>query len=292
MTKLINKTALSFIVLSNVVVVISAYANINLTDYLTTKKSALMSVCVPKASTAMNELSESCPIGEGLWGNQSAKHDEGDSEFWIQCGLFRKTIDDAVISRLSEAVNAPINMKKEGDLNRCLIGPYLDYTTASKSLAALQRERLFKLATLREVDLSTIPKPEITPEVVAEPELDPTTIRKAVMINQTHFVVPFSHDTTEGFYMEGKMPWLRATAQHAQEICQQIDMNLVTKEQWKILADSTIMKKDKWPMQLPYWGANDLGLFKDGSTKKLKNTSMLNVVCTKKTEGDVVGNPI
>lgn len=38
MTKLINKTALSFIVLSNVVVVTSAYANINLTDYLTTKK--------------------------------------------------------------------------------------------------------------------------------------------------------------------------------------------------------------------------------------------------------------
>ena len=92
--------------------------------------------------------------------------------------------------------------------------------------------------------------------------------------------------------MENKIPWLRATAQNAQTVCQKIDMELLTKEQWKILIDSTIMTKDKWPMQLPYWGANTIGLFKDGAVRKLKNTSMLNVVCTKKTEDKVVGNPI
>ena len=69
-------------------------------------------------------------------------------------------------------------------------------------------------------------------------------------------------------------------------------MNLITKEQWQMLVDSTIMTKNKWPMQLPYWGANNQGFFNDGAVRQLKNTSMLNVVCTKKTEDKVVGNPI
>ncbi|GLR76494.1 SPOR domain-containing protein [Aliivibrio sifiae] len=293
MAKLKKRITISLGILSTLAAVTNVYANENTVDYLATNNSVLASVCFPKETkSANNELLDSCPIGEGLWGNQPAKYDEGDSEFWIQCGLFRKALSDNIVSQISSAVNVPINMKKEEKLNRCLIGPYSDFLTAKKALKTLQKERLFSKSALREVDISSMPKAEITSETIAEPELNPVTIRKGVSINQINFAVPFIDNGSEGFYMENKIPWLRATSQYAQEVCQKIEMDLVTKEQWQILIDSTIMIKDKWPMQLPYWGADDLGLFKDGAVRKLKNTSMLNVVCTKKVEDKVVGNPI
>ncbi|MGR6860182.1 SPOR domain-containing protein [Aliivibrio salmonicida] len=291
MTKLIKKTVFSLIVLGNAFVITSAYANANLTTYLTKKESALTLLCTSQEVGVNNVLPESCPIGDGLWGRKPSKK-VGYSEFWIQCGLFKKTVSDDVIGLINRAVDAPVTMKNEGEVKRCLIGPYLDYSVASKELKSLQRQRLFKGAALREVDISTFPKAEVKVDVIAEPEPNPITIRKEVIINQDYFAVPFSDKGSEGYYMENNMPWLRATALYAQEVCQKIEMNLITKEQWQMLVDSTIMTKNKWPMQLPYWGANNQGFFKNGAVRQLKNTSMLNVVCTKKTEDKVVGNPI
>ena len=293
-TKLIKKTVITLGVLGSIATITSVSASEKATEHVALNKGILSAVCFPKEENR-NEgyvLSESCPIGEGLWGRKPVKQQAGGSEYWIQCGLFKKTLTKDAIEQIHRAVDAPINMKKEEGVNRCLIGPYLDYSIASKELKALQNQRLFKQSGLREVDLSTVVKSDAVAEEAIEPQPDPITIRKATIINQVHFAVPFIDNGNEGFYMENKIPWLRATAQNAQTVCQKIDMELLTKEQWKILIDSTIMTKDKWPMQLPYWGANTIGLFKDGAVRKLKNTSMLNVVCTKKTEDKVVGNPI
>ncbi|MUK76718.1 SPOR domain-containing protein [Aliivibrio fischeri] len=298
MTQLIKITKISLGVLSSVLIMANAYANNDLEGYLLTQKSALTSVCLSqdKSSDMGNVLSGTCPIGDGLWGNQQPKLEKGKSEFWIQCGVFNQDLTREKVNHIQKKVDAPINFKLEGEAKRCLIGPYQDFITAQKQLRRLQSDWLFKHAALREVNLALLPQVEEpikrAPETVSEPEPDPITIRKQTKINNLHFVVPFTDDSSEGFYMENSLPWLRATSLHAQEICQQIDMDLVTKEQWQILLDSTIMTKDKWPVLLPYWGADNLGLFKDGAARKLKNTSMLNVMCTKKVEDEVVGNPI
>ena len=292
MAKLIKRTAISLGVLGSFVAVASVSANEKATEPETLNKGVLSAVCFSKGDNKKEEhiLSELCPIGEGLWGSLPAKEKVDNSEYWIQCGLFKKELTKDAIEQINRAVDMPINMKKEGELNRCLVGPYIDYFIANKELKALQNQRLFKHAGLREVDLSDVNKEALMPEKVIEP--DPITIRKEVIINQVHFAVPFIDNGNEGFYMENKMPWLRATAQNAHTVCQKIEMDLLTKEQWQILVDSTIMTKDKWPMQLPYWGADNIGLFKGGTARKLKNTSMLNVVCTKKVEDKVVGNSI
>lgn len=290
---IVKKTHTLLMPLMLLATISQAKAADELTQYLESNNSALTSVC-----STSGYLPDSCPIGEPLWGNQKAKLASGESEFWIQCGVFSKPFGADKVSRIQSKVDAPINMKKENKSKRCLIGPYQDFSVARGQLKALRKDSLFKQAALREVALSSLPQIEPKaennelPKIAIEPTPDPVTIRKQVIINGEQFAVPFIQSDDYGFYMEDSLPWLRASSTGSQEICQRIDMNLVSKEQWQILIDSNIMKEDKWPMLLPYWGADNLGLFKDGATRQLKNTSMLNVMCTKKAEDKVVGNPI
>lgn len=293
MMAIVKKTNTLVMPLMLLATISQAKAADELTQYLESNNSALTSVC-----STSGYLPDSCPIGEALWGNQGAKLAQGESEFWIQCGVFSKSLGAKKVSRIQSKVDAPINMKEESKGKRCLIGPYNDFSVAKKQLKALQKDPLFRQSALREVTLSSLPKMALKaekselPKIAVEPTPDPVTIRKQVIINGEQFAVPFIQSDDYGFYMEDSQPWLRASSKGSQEICQRIDMNLVSKEQWQILIDSNIMKEDKWPILLPYWGADNLGLFKDGATRELKNASMLNVMCTKKAEDKVVGNPI
>ncbi|MCX8759442.1 SPOR domain-containing protein, partial [Vibrio parahaemolyticus] len=42
-----------------------------------------------------------------------------------------------------------------------------------------------------------------------------------------------------------------------------------------------VMEKNKWPLQLPYWGKDKKGLFADREPNQLTGTSLLNVMCVK-----------
>ena len=282
MMAIAQKTNMLFMPLMLLATISQVKAADELTQYLENNNSALTSVC-----STSDYLPNTCPIGEALWGNQGAKLAQGEGEFWIQCGVFSKSLGVDKVKRIQSKVDAPINMKKENKAKRCLIGPYQDFSVAKSQLKALQKDPLFRQAALREVALSSLPKMESKaekselPKIAVEPTPDPVTIRKQVIINGEKFAVPFIQSDGYGFYMEDSLPWLRASSKGSQEICQRIGMNLVSKEQWQILIDSNIMKKDKWPILLPYWGADNFGLFKDGATRQLKNTSMLNVMCTK-----------
>ncbi len=58
-------------------------------------------------------------------------------------------------------------------------------------------------------------------------------------------------------------------------------MSLASPEEFKLLTDSGVMKKDRWPMQLPYWGKDKIGLFADREPNQLDGKSLLNVMCVK-----------
>lgn len=292
-----------------------AQANEALNTYLVANKSTLASVCVVENQSLL-ALAESCPIGNALWGNKTAKYPQGKSEFWIQCGAFGSDLSADKQHRIAAKVDAPINIKREAKLRRCLIGPYFSFTEAKQQLSALQSDPLFKQSVLREVAVQktekvTPPVAKVTPVVksiksvskVVEPKkpkpapvvkkpvtvktsgTTSVTIRKHTVLQGREYVVPFTDNGNEGFYMEEGKPWLRATGSHAKEICQQLGMSLLSKEQWQQLVQSETMKKENWPLLLPYWGENTQGLFKDGAVRELKNTSMLNVMCTKKGRG-------
>lgn len=297
---------LTLLPLSLMMMVSTTQASDALNKHLTSTNSALASTCFSQ-DISSNRLSNSCPVGEALWGNREPKLAAGESEFWIQCGVFSTELSADKLQRVQSKVNAPISMKVEPKRNRCLIGPYQDIATARTQLKLLQSDKLFSNSILREVEVAassskSVPKKEkaVQPKVVvkSEPKLKPTpkvqsklerksesysvTIRKQTEIDGHQFIVPFIDNGDEGFYMEDGKPWLRASFEHSADICQKLGMNLLTKEQWLQLIDSNIMNKNKWPIQLPYWGADNQGFFKDGAVRILKNTSMLNVMCTKK----------
>ena len=103
---------------------------------------------------------------------------------------------------------------------------------------------------------------------------------KTVLKGKT-FVVPYLIENNNQFYMEHGKPWNRLSYSSSMKVCQQLGMHLATASEFKILRDSGVMEKNKWPLQLPYWGKDKKGLFADREPNQLPGTSLLNVICVK-----------
>lgn len=142
------------------------------------------------------------------------------------------------------------------------------------------------------------PKPEVAraatvlPAVVA-PSVDmaksspkkkletEVSVRLATTINGVEYQVPYLMFSDDQFYMEHDLPWNRMSYERAYKTCYRQGMRLASADEWQALLDSGVMAKDKWPMHLPYWGAQKTGLFYSGKVNQLKGSSLLNVMCVK-----------
>ncbi|KII78692.1 SPOR domain-containing protein [Vibrio renipiscarius] len=127
-------------------------------------------------------------------------------------------------------------------------------------------------------------KAAVSPEVSAvipTPVDTQISIRRQALISGTEYKVPYSLFSDVQFYMEYAMPWNRLDYEGAATLCQQLGMQLPNDEQWQKLLDENLMKKEQWPMHLPYWGADRTGLFTSGKTNQIKGSSLLNVMCVK-----------
>ncbi len=296
--------------------------------------SQLVAPCATAESTknGISLLSTECPVGNGLWANMKPKHE--NSDFWLQCGVYRKGVSSKNLARIQLRVSEKVSVKLTGKgFQRCLVGPYKAYENAVGDMTALRKNRIFKDSFIREVKLSdvvaieptvqTTVKPAATavvaPAVIAKPEstvVDPAPqveavaepvvvailpvavkeepieekavhstdkleVRRQAVINGYTYLVPFIGGDTESTYMEHDQAWIRENFASATKICQSLDMTLVSTEQWKTLRDSKRMESESWPLQLPYWGEHEQGMFMDGFGTKLKGAALLNVVCVK-----------
>ena len=296
--------------------------------------SQLVAPCETADSTknGISLLSSECPVGNGLWASMKPKHE--NSDFWLQCGVYRKGVSSKNLARIQLRVSEKVSVKlTDKGYQRCLVGPYKAYANALGDMTALRKNKIFKDSFIREVKLSdvaiiepsvqavvnpvaaavvtpaVIPKSEPTVvepapqvEVAAEPVVvavlpvavkdepieeqavqstEKLEVRRQAVINGHTYVVPFISGDTESTYMEHEQPWIRESFESATKICQSLDMTLVSKEQWKTLRESKRMEGESWPLQLPYWGENEQGMFMDGFGTKLKGAALLNVVCIK-----------
>lgn len=266
-----------------------------------------------QASTnELPQLNSDCPIGNGLWGKSKPKGK--NSTFWIQCGLLNNPMPLSRAKVLYQHISTDVWMKAEGKAMRCLIGPYSDYATAKKELSNVRTENIYKEAFIREVrrgvkdsevvkpvaKKNTAPK-KATPLVkpapkattkpsavkkspVANSSADQSSmasIRRKATVNGLQYAVPYVMDAKIQFYMEHELAWNRLNYQDAQASCKQQGMRLATEQEWLQLLNSKVMEKDSWPVYLPYWGADNKGLFTTGKINTLKGTSLLNVLCVK-----------
>ncbi|EJC6862580.1 SPOR domain-containing protein [Vibrio parahaemolyticus] len=130
------------------------------------------------------------------------------------------------------------------------------------------------------------PKPSTTTKPVAKAKPAPSVkgngeveVRLRASLHGKTYVVPYLLDNQ--FYMEYGKPWNRLNYESSQQTCQQLGMSLATATEFKALRDSGVMEKNKWPLQLPYWGKDKKGLFADREPNQLTGTSLLNVMCVK-----------
>lgn len=264
------------------------------------------------STNELPQLNSDCPIGSGLWGNSKPKGK--DSTFWIQCGLLNNPMPLSRAKILYKHISTDVWMKAEGKAMRCLIGPYNDYATAQKELSNVRTEKIYKEAFIREVRKGvkdsavakpvakkktapkkvkpvTKPGPKATTQVSAvtqspvvsasEDQASMVSIRRKATVNGLQYAVPYVMDAQIQFYMEHELAWNRLNYQDAQASCKQQGMRLATEQEWLQLLNSKVMEKDNWPVYLPYWGADNKGLFTTGKINTLKGTSLLNVVCVK-----------
>lgn len=292
LVKLLSISALSLPMVS-----VSAYAEEFLCD-------------ATQASTQqLPQLDQSCPIGDGLWGRQKPKGQQ--SQFWIQCGIYPESLPLKRAKRLYQHISTDVWMKPEKKEYRCLIGPYSDYAQASRELSQVRKEQGYKDAFIREVRKSssakpvakasqnkpvTSPAPKRTQTVLPAPTATKTqpaakkvteqkktdvSIRVQTILNGKEYKVPYVMFSDDLFYMEHELPWNRMSYEGAYKTCYRIGMHLATAAEWRALLDSEVMTKGKWPIHLPYWGAEKSGLFYSGKVNHLKGSSKLNVLCVK-----------
>lgn len=259
-------------------------------------------------------LDKSCPIGKGLWGNQTPRAQQ--SSFWIQCGMLTKPMPLATAARLYQHLSVDVWGKPEKQGFRCLIGPYEDFAQAKRELAAVKRVPGYQEAFIREVAkgapvkaMSANPpsvkskpvtrvaaaKPAQAAKPVANkpaPAAKPAPASKASSKNEisirlqtqiagTTYSVPYLMFSDEQFYMEHGLPWNRLSYERALQTCRKIGMRLPGETQWQTLLDTKVMEKKQWPIHLPYWGAERKGLFTSGKVNQLSGSSLLNVMCVK-----------
>jgi len=247
-------------------------------------------------------LANNCPIGHGLWGKRQPS--KKNHSFWIQCGVFKHPLPVSQARLIYRHISTDVWMKSEKGSYRCLIGPYDNYSTASFELKNIHKMNRYQHAFLREVNtmgsgskpVANIPKNSVKKESSATlnkivptvhqvmpkiPKGSQITIRKKADLDNILFVVPFVDRKSVQFYMEYDKPWNRMNYTDAVKTCHMLDMNLSTVSQWKKLLHSKLMKNNQWPIYLPYWGVQNIGLFTSGKTSQLKGTSLLNVLCVR-----------
>lgn len=264
-------------------------------------------------------LEQTCPIGTGVWGKKVPQG--GSDFYWIQCGLLPRPMSIAQSKPIYNKITTDVWMKQEANGYRCLIGPYTDPAKAAVDLREVKTVSGYKEAFIRVVEqgsvksakhsavatkpvVATTPASSVSAErpitdafksptassqpksVMAKPKKiaksnDGIVVRLTTSLQGKTYVVPYLIENHNQFYMEYGKPWNRLNYANSRQICQQLDMSLVSPQEFKALRASGVMEKNQWPIQLPYWGADKNGLFADRDPNPLTGTSLLNVMCVK-----------
>lgn len=249
------------------------------------------------SSSQLPVLDKACPIGKGLWGRAPQNNHD---YFWIQCGLLEAPLTPNQAKPLYSHISTNVWMRPASNGYRCLIGPYRDFQQAVVELQRVKQVEGNQDAFLREVlnSSSTIdkrnqpaPREKIAQQQVSlakegRPAAAPTAkarvsvpIRAEARIDGVTYQVPFLGDKRYEYYMERNKPWTRLDYTHARQTCQQMGMGLATIREWQRLLASKQLNNGHWPVSLPYWGENKLGLFTSGKVNQLQGNSELNVLC-------------
>lgn len=259
-------------------------------------------------------LDKSCPIGNGIWSNDVPV--SATSLYWIQCGILDAPMALTQAKTLYAKITTDVWMLPQKNSYRCLIGPYSDAEFAKQELVQVKALSGYRDAFIRQVERNASANTpqrtaKVTQQVPAKTAKPLTSkpvakaiekpVRKAEKItplatsakaslgvrlnaevNGQRYSVPYIANSSHQFYMEHDKAWNRLSYQSAIKVCSDLDMHLASNEDWQALVKSQVMQKNRWPLQMPYWGDGQKGLFTNGKVSPLKGNTLLNVVCVGK----------
>ncbi|MCL9776573.1 SPOR domain-containing protein [Vibrio methylphosphonaticus] len=274
------------------------------------------------SSSQLPILSQDCPIGNGVWSQTVPKTET--SVYWIQCGILDEAMSLNTAKVLYTEISTDVWMKPEGEVQRCLIGPYRDVDVLKKELSKIKSIKGYKDAFIRQVapskpqksPVASEPKkyPKATPkppmkamakpiaQAIGSPTVKQTasvkkvesiqplaqsvspslSVRRQTQLGDQRYAVPYLEGSQHQFYMEHDKAWNRMNYSAAIKVCGDLNMHLVTANEWQTLLNAKVMQKNQWPMQMPYWGDGQKGLFTNGKVSPLKSNTLLNVMCVGK----------
>lgn len=220
----------------------------------------------PLPDSAAPLLSESCPLGHGLWGDLQPK--STDSAFWVQCGVTRNPIKFKNVLPALKKIDKVVWNKKSPSGFHCLIGPYKNYGQALEGQQQIKNVQGFKDSTLREVVLSEL-----------NPQHAKIHIQRQFSTPHYKVMVPIFNDAN---YREKGDVWSRMTYQEADQTCHQNKMSLPDERFWKEASSVEMFESHELPIVVPYWSQNKQSHSALGENASWPEKSLFNVLCISK----------
>lgn len=242
--------------------------------------------CEPSERNGWLVVSESCPIGDGLWGRKPASQ---EGEFWVQCGLLNKWPQAWFAARLESGLpETTFVLREEGSQYRCLMGPFNSYGAAVAERDKLRKLPDMKSAFIRSVSAASVAMMPAKPSRV---EKQKTSMKKApkqtsgqvirtgrLYENVATLKSPLPRVDETSYSSQGKI-WWRASFKEASTTCQRDGMALASETTMKRIA-ATPTLTEELPNRLPFWVAEQRGYdIAMGVSMPLSEESALLVLC-------------
>ncbi len=213
-------------------------------------------------------LSESCPLGHGLWGGIQPQN--MGSVFWIQCGVSRNPIKFKNVLPALKLLDKDVWNKKSSSGFHCLIGPYQSYSQAIEEQRKIKEVQGFNDSTLREIVLSELNSQHASIQ-----------IQRQFRTPHYKVIVPVSSDAN---YREKGDVWSRMTYQEADQTCHQNKMSLPDERFWEEASSLSVdmFESHALPIVVPYWSQNKQAYSTLGENASWPEKSLFSVLCISK----------
>lgn len=251
---------------------------------------------VAKQSEALPLLSQSCPIGKGLYGGTNPTT-QPNAYFWVQCGAASQPFKNTgQLTKINKITQNNVLQAYDGKIYRCLVGPYrlhrdayqvMRYISTLTSEQGFVRQHILSLTTpppelAAELSKPTLPQAEQTQPakatIASEGAID-AVIEYRVSDNERTFFIPVFHDERLAFHNESNKVWNRFNYKEATRKCRGLDADLISSEEIDKLV--SMVDQSTWPRALPYWLQSGQGRFLGGQAYNATENSQLYVMCSK-----------
>ncbi|OEE82025.1 hypothetical protein A1OQ_04385 [Enterovibrio norvegicus FF-162] len=207
-----------------------------------------------------NIVQDTCPIGQGLWGRAP---ENLSGIFWVQCGLLSSLPESGFAQKLNGLPNKEaLVFRQEGSQYRCLVGPFVQYSTAVSARDELRKQPALSRAFIRNALMvengaeKVAGNPSTKMSINGKASGNVSATKAALKRDYFDLLGLRSPKPRDGEkrYTDDKFVWWRASLKEATSTCENDGMKLVSESTLRSISRSAEYKS-QLPSRLPFWVA-------------------------------------